>query len=260
MSEEVEGNEILLDHFIYGSDQGYRVKAWSEGVDEDAHTEPFDGCYIPLTQADAKYITDARAILPSGDKLILLSRFIKGSIDEYQRKTMANHTALIPRKLLIDGVLSYEDVDRAMQKYEAESDNPRKEIPQLKVHPSGSKIDIADLKNYFAREDLDKLMNFYKQEKDNKVFLFYKKSSTEQRVQSAYLLSMLIDIGLNIVPLKIFTDVPYPDAKRVFNLIMARSMISIKPGQGWVMLPTQALAIQGGLLRDGKDPLDSIYD
>ena len=53
-----EGEYILLDHFIYGSDQGYRVKAWSEGVDEDSHTEPFDGCFIPLTQADAKYITD----------------------------------------------------------------------------------------------------------------------------------------------------------------------------------------------------------
>ena len=257
--EENMGSEILLDHFVYGSDQGYKVKAWSEGVDTDAHTEPFDGCFIPLTQADAKYITDARSIIPAGEKYILLSRFIKGSIDEYQRKTMANHTAIIPRKLLIEGKLSYEVVDSAMQKYEAATDNPRKEIPKLKVQSALSKPDVSELKNFFIREDIEKLMNFYKQDRENRVFVLYKKSSSEQRVQAAYLLSMLLDIGLNITPLKIFTDVPYPDAKRVFNLILARSMISIKPGKGWVMLPTQAIPMRGDLSRAGKDPLDSIY-
>ncbi|MCK5562477.1 MAG: hypothetical protein KAJ51_17890 [Thermoplasmata archaeon] len=259
MQESEESQELLLDHFVYGSDQGYKVKAWSSGVDEDAHTDPFDGCFIPMTQADAKYVTDARSIIPAGDKYILLSRFIKGSIDEYQRKTMANHTALVPRKYLIEGKLTYEDVDQAMQKYEAATENPRKEIRQLKLQSRSVKIDVGELKNYFIRDDVEKLMNFYKQDHANKVFIYYKKSSAEQRNEAAYLLSMLVDIGLNLVPLSIFTDVPYPEAKRVFNLILARSMISIKPGKGWSMLPTQAIPMRGDLQREGKDPLDSIF-
>lgn len=259
MVKSEKSPEILLDHFIYGSDQGYRVKAWSSDVDVEAHTEPFDGCYIPVTQANAKYITNARSIIPADEKNILLSRFIKGSLDEYQRKTMANHTTIIPRKLLIEGKITYEHIDQAMQIYENKNTNPSKEIPKLKLQPVKNKQDISELKNYFSREDVEKLMNFYKEDRDNRVFLLYKKSSPEQRIQASYLLSMLIDIGLNIVPLSIFTDVPYPEAKRVFNLVLARSMISIKPGKGWVMLPTQASPMRGGLQRDGKDPLDVIY-
>ncbi len=258
-NESDESAEIQLDHFIYGSDEGYKVKANSPGMDMDLHTDPFGNYFLPLKQSDAKYITDARSILPAGGKDILLSRFIKGSLDEYQRKTMANHTAIIPRILLAKGKLTYDDVDAVMCKFEAETENPRGDIPKLKIDNVGSGLDISEMKNYFARKDLERLMNFYKKEKDSKVFVFYKRSAPEQRIQAAYLLSMLIDVGLNLVPLSIFTDVVYPDAKKIFNLVLSRTMISIKPGRGWTMLPVQAPHVQSILKRSRVDPLDEIY-
>ena len=210
-------------------------------------------------QSDIKYITDARSLLPAGESDLLLSRFIPGSLDEYQRKTMANHTAIIPRTLLAKGKITYKDVDQAMRKFESKNTNPRGDIPKLRIDKAGSGIDISEMKNYFKREDLEKLMDFYKKESDSKVFVFYKKSTPEQRIQAAFLLSMLVDIGLNIVPLSIFTDVVYPDAKKIFNLVLSRSMISIKPGRGWVMLPVHAPPVQSVLKRSGTDPLDEIY-
>ena len=256
---EWDDDGIELDHFIYGSHEGYKVKAHSQGVDVDAVTDAFQGMFIPISQSDVKYLSEVRIILPFGEQYILLSHIIKGSVDEYQRKTQANHSVLIPRKLLANGDLTYEDVDEAMNGFEKDQWEAVGHIEKLSVDPKGLGPEVSMLKNYLSKKDLEKLINMYKKEKDSRVFLRYKGSDALQRVRTAFLLSMLVDVGLNVTKLGIFTDVPYPDAKKLFNLVISRSMISIKPGQGWEMLPVQAPPPESVITRSGRNPLDDIY-
>ncbi len=252
-----EGYE--LDHFIYGSHEGYKIKAYSKGVDVDLYSDAFMGFFIPISQSDVKYLKDARIILPVGDRNIVLSHIIKGTVDEYMRNTQGNHSVIIPKELLAQGTITYEDVDAAMDEWERENWNKAGELEKLKVVPRGEGFDVKDLKSYLSKDDTNKLLKKYKSDRDQKVFLYYKRSDAPQRIKLAYLLSMLVDVGLNIVPLAIFTDVPYPDAKKLFNLVIARNMISIKPDTGWAMVPAQAPPPESVVTRDGKDPLKQIY-
>jgi len=42
---------------------------------------------------------------------------------------------------------------------------------------------------------------------------------------------------LRVMPLAIFTDIPYrADEASPFNLVLSRSLISIKPGGAWIVL------------------------
>ena len=83
------------------------------------------------------------------------------------------------------------------------------------------------------------LIKHYTEDIDRNVFLHYRTSDAKKRIKTAYLLSMLIDINLNVIPLAIFTDIPYGGAKNIFNLIISRAMINVKPGGDWVMLPVE---------------------
>ncbi|MFW3146978.1 MAG: hypothetical protein ACMUIE_09225 [Thermoplasmatota archaeon] len=258
MGEDEEPQEFKIDHFVYGSHEGYRIKANSSGVDVKMFEDAFMGYFIPVSQTDVKYVSDVRSILPVGEKYICLSHIVPGPRDEYQRKTMSCHSAVIPRRLLAQGKVTYEDVDLAMKQFGSDRGEAVGQIDKLTVQ-EGWGIDMAELKTVIKKDDLEKLMDHYKKERDTKVFLKYNGSDPTTRVKTAYLLSMFIDIGMNIIPLAIFTDVPYPDAKKLFNLVISRGMISIKPGQGWKMLPISAPPPESVVTRGGGDPMKNIY-
>lgn len=235
-----ESSDIMeLEHFIYGSHQGYRMKAHSAGIDLELHTEPFEGMFLPIKQSDVKNISEIRMILPADDAHMLLSRIIPGGKDEHARVTMANHTVIIPRRFLKEGAVSYEDVDSAMTEFEKGNIDSIGEIPKLNIQPQKSKMDIAKLKNYLREDIVRNLIKKYLKNQDVKIFLYYRKSDALKRTQAAYLLSMLIDINLELIPLSIFTDIPYGGAKRIFNLVISRAMIDVKPGGDWIMLPVE---------------------
>ena len=238
MGEEAQGNTELA-HFVYGSHEGYRMKAYSSGIDLDVHPEPFQGMFLPIKQSDVKNISEIRMILSSGANDILLSRIIKGGMDDHARETMANHTAVIPRHMLKNGEITYDEVDAAMVKFETENVDAIGDIPPLAIPHQDKSADMSQLKNYLRQDVVRNLINHYIDNVDRKVFLYYKNSNSAKRTQTAYLLSMLIDINLDLIPLKIFTDLPYGGAKRVFNLVISRVMIGVKPGGDWVMLPVE---------------------
>ena len=231
--------DIDLDHFVYGSYGGYTMKSKSAGVDQNGHTEPFKGMLLPIKQSDVKGMTEIRAVLPCGWDLILLCRIIKGEKDDKGRGTIANHTAIIPRKLLLEGKITYEGIDKAMSAWESVAQNLGAvgSIPKLKVPAPEKQMDLSELKNYIPKNVLDKMVENYKKDKERKIFINYKNSTEEQRVKAAYLLSMFLDMKLKVAPLAIFTDVPYrADDASPFNLVLSKVMIPIKPGGAWGMM------------------------
>ena len=230
-------SELELEHFIYGSHEGYRMKAKSPGIDLELHTEAFEGMFLPIKQSDIKNISEVRMILPADEANIILSRVVQGGKDEHARITMANHTAIVPRRLLKSGELSFADVDSAMAEFEKENIDKIGDLPKLAVECTGKGLEMAELKNILREDIVRNLIKNYIKNRDVKIFLYYRKSDAIKRTEAAYLLSMLIDINLNLIPLSIFTDVPYGGAKRIFNLVISRAMIDVKPGGEWIMLP-----------------------
>jgi len=239
MGDEAEKVSTKLDHFVYGSHEGYRMKAYSKGVDLDVHTEPFEGLFLPIKQSDIKLVSEIRMILPVDDSTTLLSKILKGGKDDHARDTMANHTVIVPRDKLRSGELTYEEVDVAMTEFEAKNIEAIGDIPPLEVPSLDKKMDVNEIKNYLREDLIRNLIDQYVGYGDRKVFLHYRTSNTDKRIKTAYLLSMLLDLKLNLVHLSVFTDVPYGGAKRIFNLVISRAMIDVKPGGDWVMLPVE---------------------
>lgn len=239
MGDEAENKVLKLEHFVYGSHEGYRMKAYSKGIDLDIHTDPFQGMFLPIKQSDIKEVGDIRMIIPVDDSTTLLSKILKGGKDDHARETMANHTVVISRNMLRAGEITYEDVDLAMTHYEKNNIEAIGDIPPLEVIHQDKKMEISELKNYMREDVIRNLISQYIEYSERKVFLHYRASNAEKRIRAAYLLSLLIDLELNIVPLSIFTDIPYGGAKRVFNLVISRAMIGVKPGGDWVMLPVE---------------------
>jgi len=260
------GGTVQLEHFLYGSHGGYTMKAKSKGVDPGGHTEPFKGMMLPIKQSDVKYVTEIRAILPCGWDLIMLARIIKGEKDDKGRGTIANHTAIVPRKMLETGTLNYEDIDAAMAKWESVPENLGAvgDIPLIEVPKATKQMDLGELKNYIPKATLDKMIENYKKDKDRKIFVNYKKSTEAQRVKAGYLLSLLLDMKTRVTPLAIFTDIPYrADEASPFNLVLSRSLISIKPGGSWIVLTADTEGYgQQDAKKDKalKSTIDDIYN
>jgi len=262
ISGQEGGNTIKLEHYVYGSHQGYRLKAWSKGADAENNIEPFKGMMLPIKQSDVKHMTEIRAILPCGWDIILLSRIILGGVDDHARGTIANHVAIIPRKALEEGSLTYQIVDDAMKEFEEKNPDPLDVIPPLDIPDGKHKTDYSELKNLLPRKVVDNLMSHYEKDKDCKVFIKYLRSNQEQRIKAAYLISMLMDVKMKVNPMFIFTDVPHSGAKKIFNLVMARVMIDIKPGGDWVLITASQNAHGTGDVkkkRKLKKTLDDIY-
>ena len=239
MGGDAKEDFTTIEHFVYGSHEGYRMKAYSKGIDLDIHTEPFQGMFLPIKQSDIKNVSEIRMILPAGHASTILSRIVKGGKDDHARDTMANHAAVIPRELLKSGNITYDEVDEAMVKFESESIETIGDIPPLEISQQDKTMDMGELKNYLDEEIVKNLIDHYIKSEDKKIFLYYRNSNAQKRTRAAYLLSLLIDLKLNLIPLSIFTDVPYGGAKRIFNLVISRAMIGVKPGGDWVMLPVE---------------------
>ncbi len=237
-TDQTQTNMHLLEHFIYGSHQGYRMKAYSKGLDVDVHTEPFQGMFLPIKQSDIKNISDVTMILPM-DEYLLLSRVIPGGKDEHARVTMANHTAVIPRDLLKEGAITYDQVNDAMMAFEKNNIDKIGDIPPLEVEKRDKGPELKELKHYLREDVVMNLVKNYIKNEDVKIFLHYRQSDSIKRTRAAYLLSMLIDVNLGLIPLAIFTDIPYGGAKRIFNLVISRALIDVKPGGDWIMIPAE---------------------
>jgi hypothetical protein len=217
------------------------------------------GFFIPISQSDARYLRDVRLVVPLGEDSLMVSHLLQGVKDEYQRSTLANHTAIVPRSALAKGALTYWDVDRSMIEFEKAHPDASGELAKLEVDPRMAGPSLQYLPTLLGRQELERVVDYFKRDRDDRVFIFYKGSDPEQRIALAFLLSMLIDITMNAVRLSVFSDVPYADAKRLFNLVIARSMIGIRPGQGWSVVPASVPPSAPVLRKLGKDPIGSIY-
>lgn len=251
---------VKLKHFVYGSYKGYMMKAKTPDIDPEGDTEPFMGMLLPVSQADLKSVEDVRFLIPAGWNTIILSRVYAAGRDDKGRGTIANHSVFIPREHLEKGMYTYDDVMEQVVKFDKANPNILGEMKHLKVPITNNKPDFGELRNIISKSMVENIINKYKKNKDQRIFLKYSGSSRDQRIKCIYLLSMLLDIKLKVVPLAAFSDTPYTSAKAVFNFIIAREKIGIKPGGDWTMINVDSKAYDASSKKEEiKDALDDIY-
>lgn len=260
IDDDIQGDFVELQHFVYGSYKGYMMKAKTADIDTEGDTEPFMGMLLPVSQADLKTVEDVRFLIPAGWNSIYLSRVFSAGKDDKGRGTISNHTVFIPRTDLEKNLYTYEDVIDRIIKFDEANPDALGEIPPLKVPITNKKPDYKELRNILSKKIVANLINKYTKNKEQKIFLKYEGSSRDQRIKAIFLLSMLLDVKLKVIPLAAFSDTPYTQAKSVFNLIIARQKIGIKPGGDWIMVNVDSKTYDGESRKeDIIEALEEIY-
>ena len=147
IDEDITGDFVELQHFVYGSYQGYMMKAKTADIDPEGDTEPFMGMLLPVSQADLKNVEDVRFVIPAGWNSLYLSRVYAAGKDDKGRGTIANHTVFIPREHLQKNMYTYEDVIERIIKFDKANPDALGEIPPLKVPITNKKPDFDEMKN-----------------------------------------------------------------------------------------------------------------
>ncbi|MEW5937611.1 MAG: hypothetical protein AB1665_07325 [Candidatus Thermoplasmatota archaeon] len=252
---------VRLEHFVYGNDKGYRMMGQSDPKNLEMYTEPYRGFYLPVSQSYVKEIKEPLRVIVSGGSFILFSR-ISQSQDEIGRLSLENHSAVVPRNLLSEGKIDYEALDRAMEEFESTHHSRKGNIPQMEIPIQARDLgqSLAELSKYLPREKIEALISLYTKDTKKKIILQLPRANFQERTKIAYLLSLLIDIKLGVVPISVFPDVPYPDATDVFSLIITQKDPGIKPTRRWAMIvfdPIKERFSAG--TTSVEDTLDSIF-
>ena len=236
--------EVLsMEHFIYGPvpKKGYAIRAESANAHAGEYKEILKGYFVPIDPIFMKdYSHEARMIVsvPETEHVLFSRIFKRRNLDDKGRGGLLNHTAIIPRKALENG-LSYKKMDEVMMDFERENGIPIGDIGPLEVsYEAGAEDeDLADIHNAISKSSLEKIVSAFQKNQRSKIFLISKNSTFEMRAPLAYTLSKIVDIKLKLAALRILTDPPMPLILEIFpNVVISGRMIHIKPHRGWVVV------------------------
>ena len=236
---------IMLEHFIYGPvpKKGYAIRAESDKADAAGYKEIFHGYFVPIDPVFLKdYSCESRMIVsvPQLDKILFSRIFKRGRLDDKGRGGILNHTLIVPRAAFEKG-LSYKMLDEVMLDFERENGIPVGKMPtiELKYSSKRNDEDIEDINNIISKRSMEKIIKAIQKDRKSKVFLVAKNSTHEIRRKVAYAVSKVVEIQLNLAPLRILTDPPLPLILDNFpNVVVSGKMVHLKPNRGWVVTPT----------------------
>ncbi len=223
-----------IEHFIYGSFKGYCMKAKSPGVDQSAVEEAIGSNFIPIAQGDFKYVEDVRVLLPFDEETIMVSRIYPAGRDDHGRGTVANHTALVPRKFMRWGYFTYEDINRALIDFEQKHPNAQGKLEPLTITGSKKKLDASNLANHLSRATTEEVLGRFIRTKGKAKVVVKYKGRTQERIEALFGLAEALDLMLSKVRVAGFSDLPYSQNQGMFNLIVSRVRIDLKAGGDWV--------------------------
>ncbi len=235
-------DSLTVEHFIYGPvpKKGYAVRAESPNAHAGEYKEILKGYFVPIDPIFMKdYSHEARMIVssPEMEQVIFSRIFKRRKVDDKGRGGILNHTAIIPRKALENG-LSYKRIDEIMSDFERENGIPIGGLQPLEIsYERGEDEDTANVHNVISKSSLEKIIDSFQKNQRSKLFMISKNSTFEVRIELAYALSKIIDIKLKLAALKIITDPPLPLILEIFpNVVISGRMIHLKPNRGWFVV------------------------
>ena len=236
--------ETRLEHWIYGAspEKGYGPKAESHGLNGPLYARYLNGHFRPVrveTTANGGTLIDARMILPApANDEVLLSILGRGTADEYNRPTIANHTVVIPGAPLRTGQLTLGDVEAAVIEFDRKFPKASGRIDPVVVPLRGPKHVQEPLglgiRRLITKAAVDTLASRFLADRHGRTLLLCRGSTNQYRNELLFRLVELLHSGGEIALFPAISDAPTLSAMNHFRL--AISSRGVRADGTWTLL------------------------
>ncbi len=240
----MDENTIALEHWIYGAspEKGYGTKAESHNLNGPLYMRYLDGHFTPVRvekTASGSTVIDARMIHPAAvNDEVLLSILGRGVADEYNRPTIANHTVVIPSKLLKSGRLTLQMAEMATVEYDRHNPKAAGHVDPVQVPlretPEGGTLSALGLKRLITKPAVDTLVTRLLADPQARTLILCRGSSHQHRNELLYRLVEFFLSGTEMPLFKAISDAPTLSAMNHFRL--AISSRGVRADGTWTLL------------------------
>ncbi len=239
-----EESVIQLEHWIYGAtpEKGYGNKAESHHLNGPLYMRYLGSHFTPVRvekTANGSTIIDARMIHPApANGEVLLSVLGRGMADEYNRPTIANHTAVLPGEHLRSGRLTLGAAEEAVLDFDRRNPKAGGKIEPLTVHlqaPSASLVRPGfGIKRLITKPAVDTLASRFLADPQGRTLILCRESTNRFRNELLYKLVELLHSSGEIPLFTAISDAPTLSAMNHFRL--AISARGVRADGSWTLL------------------------
>jgi hypothetical protein len=236
--------QAQLEHFLYGpSPGGIKVRAASANI----NPKQYEALCFDYFPTDERFIgqmgsqdRECRIIvdMPRADSIFFTRIFRRENLDEAGRPGLLNHTLLVPKALLRQG-LTYADLDDAMAALDKTPKTPLGSILPLDVSYGlhSAQQEMAPIRGLMSEKALDDLLNFYTKTPQMRMCITLQGAEKERRALG-YGLSRLLDLESGMVAISMSSAAimgKYMEGT-FCNLMIISVEIMIKSNIGWARM------------------------
>lgn len=240
--------ETRLEQFLYGpSPGGIKVRASSVGV----NPKQFEAMTMDYYPVDERFIGNAGGMdrecriitdVPRQDAIFFTRIFRRENLDEAGRPGLLNHTLLVPKPLLRQG-LTFADLDEAMTYADRQPKAPLGEIPPMTVvyGDRSAKEEMAPLRTLMSEKALGDLIDLYSKAPQMKMCITCRAAEKERRAL-CYGLVRMLDLEAGLLPISACSAAlmgKYMESTTC-NLMVINVEIMIRSGIGWARMLADA--------------------
>lgn len=238
------GETVRLQHWVYGAspEKGYGTKAESYDLNPPLYVRHLAGHMTPVRvekTSSGSTLIDARMIHPvpsTGE--VILSLLGRGVADEYNRPTIATHSVVIPERLLRSGLLSYSQVERALQEFDRQFPTASGKIPPLEVFLRSEEDARAPpgqgIKRLISKAAADTLATRLVSDPHGRTLVLCRGSTNQMRNELLFDLVELLTAGGEIPLFTAISDAPTLSAMNHFRV--AISARGVRADATWTLL------------------------
>ncbi|HEV2165770.1 MAG TPA: hypothetical protein VGS23_02150 [Thermoplasmata archaeon] len=235
---------VQLEHWIYGAspEKGYGTKAESHLLNGPLYARYLGSHFTPVRvekTSGGMAVIDARMIHPApANDEVLLSVLGRGVADEYNRPTIANHTAVLPGAALRSGRLTLDMAEAAMAEFDKRYPKATGKVDPLPLRlrtdeENGAPKGIG-IRRLITKAAVETLMSRLLHEPQSRTLILCRDSTHEYRNQLLYKLVELIIGGGEIPLFTAISDAPTLSAMNHFRL--AISTRGVRADGTWTLL------------------------
>lgn len=239
-----DSTTVALEHWIYGAspEKGYGMKAESNGLNGPLYVRYLENHFTPVRvekTTSGSTVIDARMIHPApANDEVLLSILGRGTADEYNRPTIANHTVVLPGSLLRTGRLTFSDAESAAIEFDRKFPKAAGRVEPLPVavRPASEAREPigVGLRRLITKPAVDTLASRLLIEGQGRTLVLCRGSTHQYRNELLYRLVELLH-SLGEIPLfTAISDAPTLSAMNHFRL--AISARGVRADATWTLL------------------------
>ncbi len=258
---------MKIDHFVWYPihGKGYQDKpvAISGGFDPELFTNVFKQEFAPLMMSYSQKDYKGYMLFNKPNmSYVLFTHIFHKVVDEYGRRGVIHHSAIIDKKALKNGEITLLDVETAMNKFDDEYPAPKGEISslELKTHESPTYEYDDKIYKYISKAAVETLATRMLTSSSNRTAFRCQGADKDKRRNIAIYLVEILTFKCGI-PISFCTERPITsEYYNFFNLaVTERAIAPDSDAEYWAVINWDEL--EATLPRiDGKDEIYKIID